>query len=142
MDFHVSWNIYRQKYRFKYLALYHALRDAIVNGTISQGTRLPASRELADLYEVSRGVVSQVYEMLTAEGYLTSEVGRGTFVSFNYLEHQETAETLAPVTFSAWGQRVAPLVMDRPDPADGQALPPARFDLRYGSPDLRQFPFA
>src|SRR4051812_44747563 len=108
MDFHISWHLYRQKYRYKYLALYHALRDSIVNGTIPQGTRLPASRELADLYEVSRGVVSQVYEMLTAEGYLTSEVGRGTFVSFNYLEHQETTETVAPVTLSTWGRRVAP----------------------------------
>jgi GntR family transcriptional regulator / MocR family aminotransferase len=142
MDFHISWHLYRQKYRYKYLALYHALRDSIVNGTIPQGTRLPASRELADLYEVSRGVVSQVYEMLTAEGYLTSEVGRGTFVSFNYLEHQETTETVAPVTLSTWGRRVAPLVMTFPDPAQARELPPARFDLSYGSPDLHQFPFA
>jgi GntR family transcriptional regulator / MocR family aminotransferase len=41
---------------------------------------LPASRELAQSARVSRHVVVNVYEQMVSEGYLSGEVGRGTFV--------------------------------------------------------------
>jgi GntR family transcriptional regulator / MocR family aminotransferase len=60
--------------------LYDELRAAIVAGRLRRGARLPATRELAAHYGVSRGVVVGVFEQLGAEGYLTSRVGAGTTV--------------------------------------------------------------
>ncbi|WP_159057615.1 GntR family transcriptional regulator, partial [Streptomyces scabiei] len=57
-----------------------ALREAIRSGRLSRGTRLPASRELAADLGVSRGLVTEAYEQLVAEGYLRSARGSGTWV--------------------------------------------------------------
>ncbi|GGF60095.1 GntR family transcriptional regulator [Paenibacillus albidus] len=68
-------------HRYKYLALYHAIRTAIVEGTLPGGTKLPSTRRLAVLYDLSRGSASQVYDMLLADGYVQAKTGRGTFVA-------------------------------------------------------------
>lgn len=59
---------YLEKYHYKYLALYYALREAILEGRLSAGSKLPSTRELADRYDLSRGCVAQSYDMLLAEG--------------------------------------------------------------------------
>ena len=56
------------------------LRDAIRAGRLRAGVRLPASRTLAQQLGVSRGVVTDAYEQLTAEGWLASRQGAGTTV--------------------------------------------------------------
>ncbi|WP_270858123.1 GntR family transcriptional regulator, partial [Streptomyces rochei] len=53
-------------------ALQAALRDAVRSGRLAPGTRLPSSRDLAADLKVSRGLVTEAYEQLTAEGYLRS----------------------------------------------------------------------
>lgn len=63
------------------LQLYRQLQQRIVNGRLSPGMRLPASRQLAESLSLSRNTVSLVIEQLKAEGYLESHVGRGVFVS-------------------------------------------------------------
>lgn len=60
--------------------LYDALREAILEGRLAPGARLPATRDLAAQHGLSRGVVVQVFEELRAEGYVESRVGAGTFV--------------------------------------------------------------
>uniref|UniRef100_UPI0005622317 GntR family transcriptional regulator n=1 Tax=Paenibacillus zanthoxyli TaxID=369399 RepID=UPI0005622317 len=77
----LSFDEYLTEYRYKYLALYHALRAAILSGNLPGGARLPSTRKLAALYGLSRGSAAQVYDMLSADGYVKSETGRGTFVS-------------------------------------------------------------
>ncbi|WP_405917693.1 PLP-dependent aminotransferase family protein [Streptomyces sp. NBC_00728] len=57
-----------------------ALRTAVRSGRLAPGTRLPSSRELAGDLGVSRGLVTEAYEQLTAEGYLRSGRGAGTWV--------------------------------------------------------------
>ncbi|SEK40656.1 PLP-dependent aminotransferase family protein [Nonomuraea pusilla] len=57
------------------------LRDAVRDGRLAPGTRLPASRDLAADLQVSRGVVVEAYEQLVAEGFLVSRVGSGTSVA-------------------------------------------------------------
>ncbi|MER5378716.1 PLP-dependent aminotransferase family protein [Streptomyces sp. NPDC002688] len=57
-----------------------ALREAVRSGRLAPGTRLPSSRELAGDLGVSRGLVTEAYEQLTAEGYLRSDRGAGTWV--------------------------------------------------------------
>jgi GntR family transcriptional regulator/MocR family aminotransferase len=51
-------------------ALARTLRDAIVTGALRDGVRIPASRALARHLGVSRGVVSDAYAQLEAQGFL------------------------------------------------------------------------
>ena len=61
--------------------LYGELRDAILEGRLGSGTRLPASRDFARQYGLSRGTVVSVFERLLDEGYISSRVGFGTWVN-------------------------------------------------------------
>lgn len=61
--------------------LYGELRSAILEGRLAAGTRLPASRDFASQYGISRGTVVTVFERLQAEGYVASRVGSGTLVN-------------------------------------------------------------
>ncbi|MEU1198888.1 PLP-dependent aminotransferase family protein [Streptomyces sp. NPDC005813] len=97
--------------------LERALRDAVREGRLSPGTRLPATRRLAAELGISRGTAKAAYDQLVAEGYLTARQGSGT--------------------------EVAPLPTD--GAAAAVRAPHARaprFDLRPGSPDVGAFPAA
>lgn len=61
--------------------LYGALRGEILAGRLRSGARLPATRDLAAQYGLSRGSVVRAFEQLAAEGYLVSRVGSGTHVN-------------------------------------------------------------
>ncbi|MFR0673829.1 PLP-dependent aminotransferase family protein [Enterobacterales bacterium AW_CKDN230030176-1A_HGKHYDSX7] len=61
--------------------LYQALRQRILDGRLGTGTRLPASRALADVLGVSRNTVIRAYDQLHAEGFIISRVGDGTYVN-------------------------------------------------------------
>lgn len=58
-----------------------SLREAVRSGRLAAGTRLPSSRALAIELGVSRGVVSDAYGQLVAEGYLHARRGAGTTVA-------------------------------------------------------------
>jgi GntR family transcriptional regulator/MocR family aminotransferase len=98
-----------------------SLREAIRDGRLHGGERLPSSRELARGLGVSRGMVQECYGQLLAEGYLTSRGGSAT--------------------------RVADL-RERPPAPTSPAPPPAGprpgggliADFRPGVPDLSSFP--
>lgn len=138
IDFLLPYHLYLQEHRHQYLALYHAFRDAIAGGTLAYGTKLPSSRELAALYSVSRGCVSHVYEMLFAEGFVTGEVGRGTFVTFRReaLPEGGVNEAAAQPRLSAWGRRLAEFPLRKADRG-------ASFvDFADGLTDLEHFPTA
>ncbi|MET7385799.1 PLP-dependent aminotransferase family protein [Streptomyces sp. NPDC005529] len=99
-------------------ALQEALRGAVRSGRLVPGTRLPSSRELAGDLGVSRGLVTEAYEQLTAEGYLRSGRGAGTWVGGAV-------------------RAVAPRARDHsPRP------PGVRADFVAGTPDLSLFPRA
>ncbi|MET8130437.1 PLP-dependent aminotransferase family protein [Streptomyces sp. NPDC005251] len=73
-----------------------ALREAVRSGRLAAGTRLPSSRELAGDLGVSRGLVTEAYEQLTAEGYLRSDRGAGTWVGGAVRAIGPRARDLAP----------------------------------------------
>ncbi|WP_199830676.1 PLP-dependent aminotransferase family protein [Streptomyces sp. MMG1533] len=98
-------------------ALERALRDAVRDGRLAPGARLPATRRLAVELGVSRGTVKAAYDQLVAEGYLTARQGSGTRVAS------------------------LPSVDAAPPEAAARARVP-RFDLRPGSPDVGTFPAA
>ncbi len=64
-----------------YRWLYAAVRDRILEGGLRPGARLPATRDLASQYGLSRGTIVNAFDQLKAEGYLEGMVGSGTFVS-------------------------------------------------------------
>ena len=61
--------------------LYQALRQRMLDGRLSSGTRLPASRDLAAALSISRNSVLRAYDQLYAEGLTEGRVGDGTYVS-------------------------------------------------------------
>ena len=54
--------------------IYRQLRDAVLDGRLRDGERLPATRELARDLAVSRNTVAGAYDRLTAEGFLAARV--------------------------------------------------------------------
>ncbi len=64
-----------------YQWLSRALRAAIGAGHLGPGHRLPATRDLARQYGLSRGTVVAAFEVLHADGYLEGRIGSGTRVS-------------------------------------------------------------
>ncbi len=64
---------------------YHQLKlfllGEIRSGRLKQGQKLPSEAEFCDTYNISRTVVRQTIKELQNEGYLTTEKGKGTFIS-------------------------------------------------------------
>ena len=60
--------------------IYRQVLEAMRDGTLSNGDRLPPTRELASRLGVSRNTVTVAYELLIADGVLSGQVGSGTFV--------------------------------------------------------------
>lgn len=61
--------------------VYDGYREAIVQGRLRRGDRLPSTRALAAELGISRLPVVEAFEQLLAEGYCESRVGAGTFVA-------------------------------------------------------------
>ncbi|MGA5702620.1 PLP-dependent aminotransferase family protein [Peterkaempfera bronchialis] len=99
-----------------------AFREAVRSGRLATGTLLPSSRELARDLGVSRGLVTEAYAQLLAEGYLISRQGAGTWVA------GLPAPRGRPTTPAPGGD------------ASGRAAP--LVDFRPGLPDLSAFPRA
>ncbi len=60
--------------------------DAILRGTLAEGEPLPSIRNLANDIKVSVLTIRRVYDELEQEGFTTSQVGVGTFVSTGNVE--------------------------------------------------------
>ncbi|WP_277713266.1 winged helix-turn-helix domain-containing protein [Paenibacillus mucilaginosus] len=128
MHFHIPYHSNLERYPTKLLALYHALRDSIVEGVLERGTRLPSTRELASAYGLSRGTVNQVYEMLAAEGYVDCRTGSGTYVAFRRSTRTSGAgaaaarpEEAPAYPLSPWSRRLGP---PPGEPVHGGGKPP------------------
>ncbi|WP_271947069.1 PLP-dependent aminotransferase family protein [Ruegeria faecimaris] len=65
----------------KYTLVADTIRKAIDNNLLEVGTKLPPVRELAYRLQITPGTVARAYTILTDEGLLSAEVGRGTFVA-------------------------------------------------------------
>jgi GntR family transcriptional regulator/MocR family aminotransferase len=109
----------------------------VLAGRIAAGTRLPATRELADDLGVARGTVAQAYELLLAEGFIRGEVGRGTFVSDDLGIVRKTAtrtKRKLDIPLSRRGRVLA----SSPYPLAGATTTPVPFAPFL--PALREFP--
>jgi len=73
------------------------LRDALADGRLATGERLPSTRTLAVLLGVSRTVVTAAYAQLFAEGWVEGRHGSGTFVADGALGRPATRGKPEPV---------------------------------------------
>ncbi|GAA3958773.1 PLP-dependent aminotransferase family protein [Actinoplanes auranticolor] len=112
--------------------VYRQLREAILDGRLRPGERLPATRELARSAAVSRTTVSTAYERLLAEGFVTARVGSGTFV--------DGTGALDRPAGSAPGGRLQPRGIWPELATTAPQRPEPRYDLRVGTPDPALFP--
>jgi GntR family transcriptional regulator / MocR family aminotransferase len=62
-------------------SLYRQLKDAIRDGRLAAGAKLPPTRKSAAFFGVSRNTAVEVYEKLLNEGYLVARHGSGTYVA-------------------------------------------------------------
>jgi len=108
--------------------LYQELRRAILDRRLAPGMRLPASRDFAVQYGVSRGTVVTVFEQLQAEGYLIGQVGAGTRIN----------ERLSQDVFKK--QAPQPRVRKLPGPIRGLSTSRPAHPFRPYEPALTEFP--
>lgn len=119
----------------RYAQLIRALKTAILESRLAAGSRVPASRSLANELGISRNTVIAAYDQLQAEGFLHGRVGSGSFVAD--LGNRPTAPRLqagdalaAPL--SAFARRALAV-------SDGALIPGRqhrglRYNQQYGLP--------
>ena len=119
--------------------LYAALRGAILEGRLHPGSRLPATRDLARAYGLSRATIVTAFDQLKSEGYVEGKTGSGTYVSQVLPEQLLQVKTSRPqqqvrhrrITLSSYARRLQPFA--------GMPFRPLRA-FRANQPALDAFP--
>jgi GntR family transcriptional regulator/MocR family aminotransferase len=87
-----------------------SIRDDIRAGRLAAGARLPSTRGLAAELGISRGVVSEAYGQLAAEGYLLARQGAPTSVA--HTVRAPAPRTAAPSLLPSFAYRLDPGLPD------------------------------
>lgn len=131
----------------RYLQLADLFRQRIARGVWREGARLPSLDELVREFEVARVTVRQAMELLTREGRVSPQQGRGTFVLARgtpdrWLRLQTTLDDLAEVYRDTQPQilnisesSAIPLITAR----DGHPAPAYSYMRRLHSQDGRPY---
>lgn len=97
------------------------LKSKIHSGELPGNFKLPSTRVFANQLKVSRNVVVEVYEQLSAEGYIVSKVGDGSYITKGLVLNCNTEPpTVKQAGFKNYDKKV--------------------IDFRSGLPDLSCFP--
>jgi GntR family transcriptional repressor for pyruvate dehydrogenase complex len=64
-----------------YEQIVHQIEESILKGTLKTGDQLPAERELAQQFGVSRTAVREAIKALSEKGLVEAYSGRGTFIT-------------------------------------------------------------
>ncbi|MEW2914536.1 PLP-dependent aminotransferase family protein [Leisingera sp. JC11] len=101
----------------KYKKVADTIRSAVEAGSLKIGTKLPPVRDLAYQLSITPGTVARAYSILTDEGVLEAEVGRGTFV----------AEKKKPVPDDVWSRELH--LLEARDPGHVSLFSPRIADM-------------
>jgi len=123
--------------------LYRQLRQAVLEGRVRPGVRLPATRFLARELGLSRNTVLTAYEQLASEGFLELRHRSGVFVAEDLPIAEPVAVETPPTPAPRIGKRGEATIGSRPvlDPrsAHGGKRWPGCFASAL--PDVASFPF-
>lgn len=128
--------------------VYAAFREAILDGRLGAGDRLPASRVMAADLGVSRNTALAAIEQLVSEGYLETRRGSGCYVAQSLPDARPVpvaarrAHPPAPVKLSRRGRGLVATPPSVSPPTESER--PARWFPCFlpGMPDCSDFPFA
>jgi GntR family transcriptional regulator/MocR family aminotransferase len=138
-----SWNLKLELSETSGLAIYMQIAQKIIEeiqlGRLPSATAMPGTRDLAASLDVNRKTVVLAYAELVAQGWLSTEARRGTFVSAN----------LPNFSLLAGGLYRRPVDLHLPAPAlqapvDKHEERPAvhnMIEFNEGTPDTRLIPF-
>lgn len=123
-----------------YVQIAHALINEIRRGRLTSGSVLPGSRDLAADLGVNRKTIINVYDELVAQGWLTQNGTKGTFVSSTLpqmasVQGGRAALRLATPALGPQFKRLTPVCE-----VDAAFPRPGLFCLDDGTPDTRLFP--
>ena len=115
------------------------LRAAILAGQLAPGALLPSERELIERYKTSKSTASKAIALLQAEGLVSTEFGRGTFVrsrpplrrvsaAQRHAEHRSSGKPIFDTEAIAQGQ-----VPSRQMLEIGRVAAPAAFPVSFKS---------
>ncbi len=118
-----------------YVQLQKRIRELIVTGVVSEGTRLPSTRKLATDLSLSRTTVLGAYDALRAEGLIVQRPGAGTIVaahtSTGTTRKKHSKKEPAAVRLSNRGN----FAVESPGPATNRSAP-----FQLGVPSLGEVP--
>ena len=89
-----------------YEQIVQQIEDSILKGQLKEGEQLPAERELAQQFGVSRTAVREAVKTLREKGLVEAYAGRGTFVT-------------GPERKLDWGEPVTESSVNQPAPRAG-----------------------
>ena len=106
-----------------YEQIYSHFSEEILTGTLAAGSRLPATRKLAEELSIGRNTVDRAYQQLTAEGYVQPRTGSGFIVNRIPIEK-----------IPQCSKKILPAAVDDMSPS-------VRYDFAYGAMDNSVFPY-
>lgn len=121
-----------------YLQIAAVIKEKIADGSLAEGEKLPAERELASLLRVSRTTAINTYRHLESKGYVNIKKGSGTYVSKSAsFENKENIElpwpqVLKPNVRPSMASMMSELLVD--------SIPSDRISLDAGMPDPDYYP--
>ena len=124
----------------RYIALFRALRQSIIEGKMIAGAKLPASRPLAQSLKLSRNTVKSAFELLLAEGYIETRPGSGSFVTHSAAVAFPRANE-APSSRSFKAEKKLSKLAERLNWQDHHTIPYAKYLLEPAIPALAEFPW-
>ncbi len=108
-------------------------RQAIRTGQLKGKSRLPSSRQLAKDLGISRSLVTEVYEVLIAEGYLLSQHGSGTYI-LEQVATEESSSVSLEERIPRWAKN------DEDVPIIDPPTPEGMLEFRVCQPSTKHFP--
>ncbi|MGI8745224.1 MAG: PLP-dependent aminotransferase family protein [Bryobacteraceae bacterium] len=114
-----------------------ALEQAILAGQIHNGEKLPPMRNLAAKADVSVTTIATAYRILSANGRISSQVGRGSFVTAPREPIRKNGPAVNSHSFEGpWRRKTLAMSTARL-----RGLYPSAVDCTTGSPDTSLLPW-
>jgi GntR family transcriptional regulator/MocR family aminotransferase len=120
------------------------LAQAMLDGRIPGGTRLPSTRFLANRLKVARITVALAYEALASQGFIVVKKRSGHFVRENLQSRQKIAilERTGPATSPDWSAHLVPLSSEEKWLEKPRIWQKYKYPFVYGQMDMKLFPLA